>query len=120
LATRHKADDITIMRGWAMVLAGAPNEMAAINKPHRGPRSKYPSMKSVDDTDLLQRLAAELAAAGYDTLDEQAKALGIHRSTAWTIVKCKHKLGRLNITTRQKMLNNPHLPPGVRAILQDN
>ena len=108
------------MRGWAMVLAGAPNEMAAINKPHQGPRSKYPSMKSVDDTDLLQRLAAELAAAGYDTLDEQAKALGIHRSTAWTIVKCKHKLGRLNIKTRQKMLNNPHLPSGVRAILQDN
>ena len=74
----------------------------------------------MDDTDLLQRLAAALAAVGYDTLDEQAKALGIHRSTAWTIVKCKHKLGRLNITTRQKMLNNPHLPPGVRAILQDN
>jgi hypothetical protein len=97
LATRHKADDITIMRGWAMVLAGAPNEMAAINKPHQGPRSKYPSVKSVDDTDLLRRLAA-----------------------AWTIVTCKHKLGRLNIKTRQKMLNNPHLPPGVRAILQDN
>ena len=74
------------MRGWAMVLAGAPNEMAAINKPHQGPRSKYPSVKSVDDTDLLRRLAAALAAAGYDTLDEQAKALGIHRSTAWTIV----------------------------------
>jgi hypothetical protein len=120
LATRHKADDITIMRGWAMVLAGGPNEMAAIDKPHRGPRSKYPDMKSWDGTDLLQRLAAELAAAGYDTLDEQAKALGIHRSTAWTIVTCKHKLGRLNIKTRQKMLNNPHLPPGVRAILQDN
>jgi hypothetical protein len=100
--------------------AGAPNEMAAINKPHRGPRSKYPDMKSWDGTDLLQRLAAELAAAGYDTLDEQAKALGIHRSTAWTIVTCKHKLGRLNIKTRNKMLNNPHLPPGVRAILQDN
>jgi hypothetical protein len=77
-------------------------------------------MKSWDGTDLLQRLAAELAAAGYDTLDEQAKALGIHRSTAWTIVTCKHKLGRLNIKTRNKMLNNPHLPPGVRAILQDN
>ena len=77
-------------------------------------------MKSWDGTDLLQRLAAELAAAGYDTLDEQAKALDIHRSTAWTIVKRKHKLGRLNIKTRQKTLNSPHLPPGVRAILQDN
>ena len=74
----------------------------------------------MDETDLLQRLAAALAAGGYDTLDEQAKALGIHRSTAWTIVKCKHKLGRLNIKTRKKMLNNPHLPPAVRAILQDN
>jgi len=108
------------MRGWAMVLAGAPNEMAAINKHHRAPRPKYPSMKSWDGTDLLQRLAAALAAAGYDTLDDQAKALGIHRSTAWTIVKCKHKLGRLNITTRKQMLSNPHLPPGVRVILQDN
>jgi len=94
--------------------------MAAINKHHRAPRPKYPSMKSWDGTDLLQRLAAALAAAGYDTLDDQAKALGIHRSTAWTIVKCKHKLGRLNITTRKQMLSNPHLPPGVRVILQDN
>ena len=43
----------------------------------------------------LQHISDALIASGYTTLDEQARALGIHRATAWTIVKRKHKLGRL-------------------------
>ena len=52
------------------------------------------------------------------TLDDQAKALGIHRSTAWTIVKTKHKLGRLSTKTTKRILANPATPASVRAIVQ--
>jgi hypothetical protein len=59
-----------------------------------------------------------LTSAGYFSLDEQAKALGLHRSTAWTIIKKKHKLGRLNRQTAQRILENPDTPLSVRAIVQ--
>ena len=47
----------------------------------------------------LQRISEALIASGHTSLDEQAKALGINRSTAWTIIKPKHKLGRLSTKT---------------------
>jgi hypothetical protein len=76
-----------------------------------GGRRKY--------TTNLQRIAEALVAAGYTSLDKQAKALGIHRATAWTIIKEKHKVGRLNTNTVNRMLANPELPPRVRAVIQE-
>ena len=66
----------------------------------------------------IQAIADALVAAGYISLDKQAKALGIHRATAWTIIRKKHKLGRLNRPTAQRILENPDTPPTVRAIIQ--
>jgi hypothetical protein len=66
----------------------------------------------------LARISDALIASGYTSLDEQAKALGIGRSTAWTITKNKHKLGRLSAKTVDRILNNPQTPPSVRAIVQ--
>ena len=66
----------------------------------------------------LQEITTALVAAGYTTLDAQAKALGVHRATAWTIIKTKHKLGRLNAKTTERMLANPDLPPSVRGVVQ--
>jgi len=66
----------------------------------------------------IQCIADALIEAGYTSLDEQSKALGLHRSTTWTIVKTKHKLGHLNTTTAQRILANPDTPPSVRAIIQ--
>jgi hypothetical protein len=37
----------------------------------------------------LQQIREALVRSGYTKLDQQAKALGVHRSTAWTIVKNK-------------------------------
>ena len=65
----------------------------------------------------LQHISDALIASGYTKLDEQARALGIHRATAWTIVKTKHKLGRLHAKTTQRILANPDTPPAVRAIV---
>ena len=66
----------------------------------------------------IQHIADALIASGYTSLDQQAKALGINRSTAWTIVKVKHKLGRLSARTTERMLANPELPGRVRAVIQ--
>jgi len=66
----------------------------------------------------VQQIAAALVEAGYASLDAQAKALGIHRATAWTIIKAKHKLGYLNAKTTERMLSNPELPPCIRDVLQ--
>jgi hypothetical protein len=69
-------------------------------------------------TTKIQHIADTLVAAGYTSLNKQAQALGIHRSTAWTIIKKKHKLGRLNTNTTNRMLANPELPPPGRAVIQ--
>ena len=68
-------------------------------------------------TTPLQQIAAALVQAGHKSLDDQARALGIHRSTVWTIVKTKHKLGRLNAKTTNRILENPDTPPSVRALV---
>ena len=57
-------------------------------------------------------------AEGYTSLDNQAKALGLGRSTAWTIIRKKHKLGHLNAKTTESILANPDTPALVRAVIQ--
>jgi hypothetical protein len=66
----------------------------------------------------IQPIVNALIAAGYSSLDNQARALGLNRSTAWTIIKNKHKLGRLNVKTTQRILENPDTPPDVRAVIE--
>ena len=41
----------------------------------------------------VEQIAEALVADGYTSLDGQAKALGVNRSTAWTIVKTKTQIG---------------------------
>jgi hypothetical protein len=66
----------------------------------------------------LQQIREALVQSGYTKLDQQAKALGVHRSTAWTIIKTRHKLGRLSAKTTQRILANPGTPPSVRSVIQ--
>jgi hypothetical protein len=66
----------------------------------------------------LGSISEALIASGYASLDEQAKALGLHRSTTWTIIKKKHKLGRLSAKTINRILSNPQTPMAVRTAVQ--
>src|SRR5262245_30598743 len=79
---------------------------------------RYLNTSSARRSVPVQHIADALVGAGYASLDEQAKALGIHRATAWTIIKAKHKLGYLNAKTAERMLANPELPPCIRDVLQ--
>jgi hypothetical protein len=67
---------------------------------------------------LCEQIAQALRRAGHRTLDDQTRALGLCRSTTWTIVSSQHKLGRLSHKVRARMLANPNLPLGVRKVLE--
>jgi len=63
-------------------------------------------------------LSEALISSGHVTVAQQAKALGLGRSTAWNITKNKHKLGRLSAKTIDRILANPETPPTVRAVVE--
>jgi hypothetical protein len=66
----------------------------------------------------LGNISEALIASGYTSLDEQAEALGLSRSTTWTITKSKHKLGRLSAKTINRILTNPKTPVAVRKAVK--
>ena len=63
----------------------------------------------------IRELQDALVTAGYLSLDEQARALGLSRSTTWTILKGSHKASGLSAATINRMLVEPRLPPPVRT-----
>jgi hypothetical protein len=65
----------------------------------------------------IQKLGQALIDAGLCTLDEQANALGLPRSTAWTILKACHKSSGLSAMIIERMLVSPQLPPRARSII---
>jgi len=60
-------------------------------------------------------IANALASAGFGKLDEQARALGLCRSTTWTIVRANHKSPGLSAIIIKRMLAAPGLPVCVRT-----
>jgi hypothetical protein len=65
----------------------------------------------------IMALGDALIAAGVEGLDQQAHALGVCRSTAWTILKAQHKGSGLSANVINKMLSAPKLPPTVRRTI---
>ena len=63
----------------------------------------------------IRELGEALIASGVVALDAQTKALGLSRSTTWTILKANHKSSGLSATIINRMLAAPQLPPLVRA-----
>jgi hypothetical protein len=104
------------------VLTGA--QMATNNSPAFRTRPSAPyertarrhSMKA-RQTSTIRKLGAVLVTSGFRTLDEQAKALGLPRSTTWTILRANHKASGLSATVINQMLAAPQLPPLVRATI---
>jgi hypothetical protein len=65
----------------------------------------------------IRELGDVLVAMGFHTLDQQAEALGLARSTTWTILNGNHKASGLSATVINRMLAAPQLPPLVRATI---
>ena len=65
----------------------------------------------------LSQIKEALVQSGFKTLDDQAAALGLSRSTAWSILRGKHKNSGLSSAVILRMLTRADLPPAVRQRL---
>ena len=65
----------------------------------------------------IREFGDALAGVGLRTLDKQADALALSRSTTWNLLKGKHKGSGLSPTIINRMLASPRLPPRVRATI---
>jgi hypothetical protein len=63
----------------------------------------------------LREIRAALITEGLSSLDQQAVALGLSRSTAWVLAKCHHKASGLTAALLKKILSSPTLPAAVRT-----
>jgi hypothetical protein len=63
----------------------------------------------------IKELSDALVAAGFCSLDGQADALGLSRSTTWTILKAKHKNSGLSAALVSRILQRPGLNRRIRA-----
>jgi hypothetical protein len=59
----------------------------------------------------LSQIKEALVQSGFKTLDDQAAALGLSRSTAWSILRGKHKNSGLSSAVILRMLTRADLPP---------
>jgi hypothetical protein len=62
----------------------------------------------------IREFGAALKRAGITSLDAQAQALGLNRSTAWTILRGRHKTSGLSAKVVLRILASPSLPPPAR------
>ena len=65
----------------------------------------------------IRELRQALVDAGVLTLDQQAKSLGVSRSTAWAVLKGNHKSSGLSATLINRMLASRQLPGSARKII---
>jgi hypothetical protein len=63
----------------------------------------------------IREIGETLRTAGFLTLDQQAKALGLCRSTTFSLFQSNHKSSGLTPALINRMLAAPQLPIAVRA-----
>ena len=79
-----------------------------------GCRQSVAAMKARQSA-KIREIGETLVSAGVVTLDEQAKALGVGRSTAWSILKNGYKNSGISAAIIGRILSSPRLPPAVNA-----
>ena len=79
-----------------------------------GPRSSQSRRRTRQNAKIGQ-IGHALATAGLFSLDEQAEAVGLSRSTMWTLLRVKHHGSGLSPRIIARMLAAPDLPRPVRA-----
>lgn len=62
----------------------------------------------------IREIGKALKAAGYEHIDAQAEALGLSRSTTWTVLQGNHKTSGLTASVIHQMLKSEKLPAPVR------
>jgi hypothetical protein len=67
----------------------------------------------------IKELRRALLAAGFVSLDRQAAALGLSRSTTWHVLCGNHKSSGLSASVIERMLSFPCLPPEARKVVEE-
>jgi hypothetical protein len=86
-------------------------------------RDKTPNLSLADvkarQSSKIREIGEALITAGFVSLDAQAKALGLPRSTAWTILSAEHKDTGISARIICRMLSSERLPPLVSAKIME-
>ena len=67
----------------------------------------------------IAELRRVLLEAGLHSLNKQAIALGLSRSTTWAILQANHKCSGLSGSLIKRMLRSRELPPGARQWIEE-
>ena len=62
----------------------------------------------------IAELRWALEQSGHHSLDKQASALGLGRSTTWAILRASHKGSGVSGSVIKRMLRSPTLPPAAK------
>jgi len=62
----------------------------------------------------IAELRLVLEQSGYRSLDQQASAFGLSRSTTWAILSASHKGSGISGSVLKRMLRSPTLPPSAK------
>ena len=86
-------------------------------------RDKTPNPSLADvkarQSSKIREIGEALVTAGFVSLDAQAKALGLPRSTAWTILSAEHKGTGISAKIICRMLTSKRIPRLVRAKIME-
>jgi hypothetical protein len=66
----------------------------------------------------IAELRRALLAAGFVSLDSQTVALGLGRSTTWSILRACHKSTGLTGSVIKRILNSAQLPAPARSVIE--
>ena len=97
-------------------LPSTPEPHRCCDRVQKGSALSVAEMKA-RQTSKLRQLADALIAAGFRTIGEQAKVLGLSRSTTWTILNSNHKGSGLSAAIANRIFAAPRLPQPVRSLL---
>jgi hypothetical protein len=67
----------------------------------------------------IRELRQALIDAGFVSLDQQAAALCLSRSTTWAVLKGNHKCSGLRAGLIARMWRAPNLPPAAKSVLAE-
>src|ERR1700738_5124220 len=84
---------------------------------YRDDKNGAASIKHMKERQLskIREVAEALVTSGFVLLDDQAKVLGVPRSTAWVILHGRYKKSGLTPKVVERMLSSQELPPLVRS-----
>jgi hypothetical protein len=67
----------------------------------------------------IKEIREALDSEGIRALDDQARALGLCRSTTWTVLQGAHKSSGLSALVLRRMLDSSYVPDSVRVKIQE-